>query len=120
MEDLQYILGLGFSGADIPQAVLLAFFVAMLLKKDANIWKVGFFVLVVDRVVIPLVTMATAGSGASAVFTSIGAMAATFLDDLAVYIVRYIGIVLMIGAFRWLRARLHMLAPPKKSKPAHA
>jgi hypothetical protein len=31
----------------------------------------------------------------------------TFGNDLGIYIVRYIGLVLMIGGFRWIRAGLH-------------
>lgn len=119
MEDLQYIIGLGFSGADLPRAVILSFFVAMLLRKDANIWKIGLFVLFLDRILWPLVTLGASGAGFEIVSASISAMFKTFIDDLGIYIIRYLGIVIMIGGFRWVRARIHMFAP-RKSKSKHA
>jgi len=119
MEDLQYILSLGFSGADLPRAIILAFFIAMIAKKDTNIWKVGLAALVVDRALWPILAMAASGADIQSIYASIGALFKTFLDDLGIYIVRYMGLVLMIGGFRWIRVRLHK-HPPKKSKPAHA
>jgi len=119
MEDLNYIVSLGFSGADLPRAVILTFFFAMFAKKGANIWTLGLLALLIDRMIWPIGAMASTGADIQSIYASIGAMFKTFLDDLGIYIVRYIGLVLMIGGFRWLRERIHKLTP-KKSKTAHA
>ena len=44
---------------------------------------------------------------------SIAGLAKGFNNDIGIYIVRYIGMVLMIGGFRWLRASIHNLSPKK-------
>lgn len=118
MEDLEYILGIGFSGADMPRAVILAFVFAMFAKRDTNIWIYATFALVIDRLVWPIAAMGASGADLQSIYASIGAVFKTFVDDLGVYIVRYMGLVVMITAFIWLRARVHKLVPG--SGPAHA
>lgn len=117
MQDLQYIIGIGFSGADLPRALLITFLFACFAKKSTNIWKIGLIALVIDRAIWPITAMATSGADIHAVYASIGALFTGFLDDLGINIVRYIGLVLMIGGFRWMRARIQQLAP---GKHAHA
>ncbi len=119
MEDLIYIIGLGFSGADLPRALILTFLLAMFIRKDTNIWRVGLLALFIDKAVWPIAAMAGTGADIQTIYASIAALFKTFLDDLGIYIVRYLGLVLMIGGFRWGRARIHQFAPGK-SKTAHA
>lgn len=119
MQDLQYIIGIGFSGADLPRAAILAFLFAMFAKRDTNIWKVGLLALLIDKVVWPIAAMGASGADIQAVYASIAALFKGFLDDLGIYIVRYLGLVLMIGGFRWLRAKFHEVMS-SKSKHAHA
>jgi len=109
MEDLQYIIGIGFSGADLPRAVILSFLFAMFAKGEANIWKAGLLALLIDRTVWPIAAMGSSGADIQTIYAAIGAMVRSLKDDLGVYIVRYIGIVLMIGGFRWFRASVHKL-----------
>ncbi len=111
MQDLQYIIGIGFSGADLPRAIILAFLFAMFARKDSNIWQMGLLALLIDRLVWPIASMSATGVDIQAVYASIAALFKTFLDDLGIYIIRYLGLSLMIGGFRWLRARIHSLAP---------
>ena len=118
MADLQYIIGLGFSGADFPRALILTFLLAMFIKKDTNIWKVGLLALFIDKGVWPILAMATTGAGGDVIYASVAALFQTFLNDIGIYIVRYMGLVLMIGGFRWGRQQLHELVPAKKSKKA--
>ncbi|MEO1135918.1 MAG: hypothetical protein AAFW68_04790 [Pseudomonadota bacterium] len=113
MEDLSYIVGIGFSGADLPRAVILAFLFAMFAQGNTNIWKVGLLALLIDRTVWPIAAMGSSGADIQSIYAAIGGMAKTFKDDLGIYIVRYIGLVLMIGGFRWLRASIHNLQPRK-------
>lgn len=119
MQDLEYILGIGFSGADLPRAVILAFLFAMFANKDTNIWRMGLLALLIDRLVWPIASMGAAGADIQAIYASVGALVKTFIDDLGIYIVRYIGLTLMIGGFRWFRASIHKMAPGGK-KHAHA
>lgn len=117
MEDLTYILSLGFSNADLPRALILSFFLAMIFGGTRTIWTLGVFALVLDRVFWPLIEQAASGADAATVFTSFGAMLGAIVDDLGVYVVRYMGLVIMIGLFIEGRKRIHQLAPAKK---AHA
>lgn len=119
MEDLEYILGIGFSGADMPRAVILAFVFAMFAKRDTNMWVYAVFALVIDRVVWPIASMGAAGADIQSIYASIAAMSKTFLDDLGIYIVRYMGLVVMITGFTWLRASIHKFMPGGR-RAAHA
>ncbi len=119
MEDLQYIFGIGFSGSDIGRAVLLAFIFAMYAKKDTNIWRAGIIALAIDRTVWPITEMAISGSEIHSIYASVAALFTTFLDDLGIYIVRYLGIVVMISGFVGLRTGVHKFLP-KRRKAAHA
>ena len=83
----------------------------MFAKRDTNIWKVALLALILDRLLWPLGSMAASGSGVSSIFASLTAFAKTFVDDLGVYIVRYVGLVLMISLFRWARVMIHRIAP---------
>jgi len=119
MSDLQYIISIGFSGADLPRAIILAFLFAMFAKKDTNIWRAALLALLIDRTIWPIAAMGASGADIQSIYASIGAIFKTFLDDLGIYIVRYIGLVLLISGFVWLRASVHKMIP-KKGKPAHA
>lgn len=119
MEDLQYIFGIGFSGADVGRAVLLAFIFAMYAKKESNLWRLALIALFIDRTIWPITAMAISGAEIHAIYASIAALFKTFVDDLGVYIVRYLGLVVMISGFIGLRGAVHKYLP-KKRKAAHA
>lgn len=116
MQDLQYIIGIGFSGADLPRAMILAFLFAMFAKGESNLWKVGLLALLIDRTVWPIAAMGSSGAELQSIYAAIGGMFKSFTDDLGIYIVRYIGLVLMIGGFRWMRSTIHAMP----GKPAAA
>ncbi|WP_425409543.1 hypothetical protein [Hyphococcus sp.] len=107
MQDLQYIIGIGFSGADLPRAIILAFLFAMFAKGEQNLWKIGLLALLIDRTVWPIAAMGSSGADIQSIYAAIGGMAKSLKDDLGIYIVRYIGLVMMIGGFRWLRSSIH-------------
>ena len=54
MEDLSYIIGLGFSGSDIWRAVTIAFFAAMMVRNSRQVALTAAWALLVDRVIWPL------------------------------------------------------------------
>ncbi len=116
MQDLNYIVGIGFSGADLPRALILAFLFAMFAKSETNLWKAGLLALLIDRTVWPIAAMGSSGADLQSIYAAIGAMFKSFTDDLGIYIVRYIGLVLMIGGFRWVRSTIHAIP----GKPAAA
>lgn len=120
MEDLSYILGLGFSGTDVWRALIVAFFLAMLAGRKRSVWLLGFVALVVDRAVWPIIEMGLSGSGLHSIYASIAALGRTFIDDLGLYVVRYLGLTVMIAGFAALRAKIHAMAPSRKGKPAAA
>lgn len=113
MEDLNYIVGIGFSGADLPRAVILSFLFAMFAQANSNIWKAGLLALLIDRTVWPIAAMGASGAELQSIYAAIAGMARSFTDDLGVHMVRYIGLVLMIGGFRQLRASIHSMTPKK-------
>lgn len=115
MEDLNYIVGIGFSGADLPRAVILAFLFAMFAQGNTNIWKAGLLALLIDRTVWPIAAMGSSGADIQSIYAAIGGMFRGLRDDLGIYIVRYIGLVLMIGGFRVLRSSIHGVQAPRKA-----
>lgn len=117
MDDLEYIIGIGFSGGDLPRAVILAFLFAMFARKDTNVWTYALFALLIDRIAWPIAAMSASGAEWDTVLASIGAMFKTFVDDLGLYFVRYMGLVLMILVFMWARYSIHRALP---GKAAHA
>jgi len=118
MEDLKDIIALGFSGTDVAQALLLTFTIAILLKKKRSAWHLGAIALVIDRVVFPISGMAMAGADIHSIYASIGAMGKTFVDDLGLYAVRYVGLVILIAFFTAMRSSLHAKLTPPKAAPA--
>lgn len=115
MDDLQYILGIGFSGTDIARAFVLAFFLALVVGAKRSIWLLGLIALVIDRLVWPIAQQAGSGAGIHTIYASIGALGQTFVDDLGLYLVRYLGLVIMIGVFRKFRSQVQGVAAPKKA-----
>jgi hypothetical protein len=111
MQDLNYILGIGFSGADVWRAIIIAFFAAMLFGKKHGVWLIAAVALFVDRIVWPITGMALSGSDIQSIYASIGALASTFVDDLGLYAVRYVGLAILIAASLGLRTRIHAMAP---------
>ena len=118
MEDLQYILGIGFSGSDLPRAIIIAFILAMFARRNANVWIYGFIALFIDRMVWPIAAMASAGAEPAVVLSSFGALFQTLRDDLGIYFVRYIGLVVMMLSFRWLRTSIQRITPGSDPAPA--
>ncbi|MBI1393102.1 MAG: hypothetical protein GC152_10215 [Alphaproteobacteria bacterium] len=115
MEDLSYIIGLGFSGADVYRALIIAFFMSMLFAPQHSMWKLGVAALLIDKIVWPLVAQSVSGAGMDEVGGSLQGIASSFVDDLGVYVVRYFGLTVLIGMFSEFRTRLHQFAPPKKA-----
>lgn len=113
MEDLNYIIGIGFSGSDMPRAVILAFLFAMFAAGNTNIWKVALLALLIDRTVWPIASMGSQGAHLDSIYAMLNGMVKSFKDDIGIYLVRYIGIVLMVGGFRWLRAAVQGLSPKR-------
>ncbi|MGF1543002.1 MAG: hypothetical protein ACFB00_00565 [Parvularculaceae bacterium] len=111
MEDLNYIVGLGFSGTDLPRALIISFLLAVLFAPKRSVWQLGAFALIVDRLLWPLVQQSISGAGTETVFASGGALVETFMDDLGVYAVRYVGLTMMIGMFAQMRRWVDQMTP---------
>jgi len=111
MDDLEYIIGIGFSGADLPRAIILAFIFAMFAKRDTNIWVYAMFALVIDRTVWPIAAMGASGAEFNSIYASMVAMVKSFKNDLGIYIVRYVGLVVMVTGFIWIRTGVHKVMP---------
>ncbi len=107
LDDLQYIITIGFSGTDISRAVFLSFVAAMYTSPKHTVWTMAFFALVVDRLLWPLAGQALAGADLHTLYASIGAYGKTFSSDLGIYLVRYLGIAAMTGFFALIRRRIH-------------
>ena len=117
MQDLQYILGIGFSASDITRTIFISFIFAMFARKKSNLWYLALIALGFDRVVWPIIGMASTGAELQTIYASLGAMVKTFTDDLGIYIVRYLGLFVMINSFIWVRLRVNPVAA-KKTVPA--
>lgn len=120
MEDLKTIISLGFSGADVVRALIIAFTLAILPRKKRSSWFLGAIALLIDRLVWPIAGMGIAGANIHSIYASIGALGKTFIDDLGLYVVRYLGLVVMIAGFMAFRNNLNAKLTPPKAKPAAA
>lgn len=120
MEDLKTIISLGFSGADVTRALIIAFTIAILPRKKRSSWFLGAIALIIDRLIWPITGMSIAGSDIHSIYASIAALGRTFIDDLGLYVVRYLGLVVMIAAFLAMRANINAKLAPPKAKPAAA
>ena len=121
MKDLHYIVGIGFSGADIWRAIIIAFFLAMLAGRKRSVWLVGLAALGLDQFIWPIIAMGVSGANLQSIYGAIAGRGETFIRDLGLYLVRYLGLTIMIATFAAGRARLHQIMPKgKKGKPAHA
>jgi hypothetical protein len=118
MKDLEYIVSIGFSGADIWRALIVAFFLAMALRRASSAWMMGFAALAIDRIVWPIAGQAIAGAELQTLYASFGAFFQTLPDNLGVLVVRYVGLTALIALFAGLRRRIHAFAPTAKGKPA--
>lgn len=118
MDELRYIVSLGFSGADVWRAIVIAFFVAMLIGRRSTPWQLGFVALFFDRLVWPLAGQAIAGANIQTIYASIAAMGDNFLNDAGLYVVRYLGLTIMIALFMTMRKRIHDMGPGKKARAA--
>lgn len=119
MKDLNYIISLGFSGADVLPAVIIAFLLAMFVRKGSPVWKMALIALFADRIIWPIFSQALAGADIHTIYASIAALFTSFPQDAGVYVVRFFGLLVMIALFASIRQRIHKAAP-KKAKPAHA
>jgi len=123
MQDLTYIISLGFSGSDLWRAVIIAFFAAMIVTKKRNVAVMGLWALVIDRLFWPLTGMWFGGADSMILSDTVSGMLQTLNLDLGLYLVRYAGLVTMIALFAHMRKRVHAprLAKVKpKTKPLHA
>lgn len=121
MQDLTYIISLGFSGSDIWRAVIIAFFAAMIVTKKRPAALLGLWALLVDRLVWPFTGMWMSGADSVILNETFSGMVQTFSADMGVYLVRYAGLVVMMTAFAHMRKRIHTPRFDKaKMKPKHA
>lgn len=120
MQDLLYIFELGFAGSDVWRAVICAFFTAMLVNKKTGVWGMGAVALLVDRLIWPLVEQALAGAGMKSIYGSFGGVFLSLEDNVGIYLVRYLGLVVMIALFLVLRKRIHGGEAAPAKKPAAA
>lgn len=118
MEDLKDIVNLGFSGADIIRALIITFTIAIVPRRKRSAWALGALALLVDRLIWPITGMAVAGSDIHSIYASIAALGKTFVDDLGLYVVRYLGLVIMIEAFTAFRSTLVARVTPRKEAAA--
>lgn len=120
MEDLKDIISLGFSGGDVLRALLITFAIAIIVRKKRSAWFLGAIALVIDRLVWPIIGMGVSGHEIQSIYASIGALGETFVDDLGLYVVRYVGLTIMIAVFLAMRSNMLAKLSPPKAKPAHA
>ena len=76
------------------------------------------FAFVIDRFIWPIAGMAASGSDIHAIYASVGGLVVTFPDDLGIYLVRYLGLCLMMSGFIALRRRIHKVKPAASKQAA--
>jgi len=106
MDDLAYILGLGFTPADAARAISIALFCSLFMRQYVESWRFAAIAFSTDRVW-AIVSMAFAGHDAGAVASAFFANIMAIPSDLGIYAVRFVGIFLAVSVGFGLRSTLH-------------
>lgn len=119
MQDLIYIFSLGFSGSDLVRALWIGLLASLLATRRFRPWKVGIFAFMVDRIW-PFYAMSLHGYEQDVISAAMMATLMNVPNDMAYYLIRYIGILGLVYLGYNIRRFIHGYHPPdagKKSKP---
>lgn len=106
MDDLQYILNIGFAGSDFWRAIWIGLAASLIATRKFRPWKVGILAFTVDRIW-PYYSMHLHGYEFDAIWASVWAAIMTLPQDITFYIIRYLGILGLVYLGYNLRRLLH-------------
>ncbi|MEM9989908.1 MAG: hypothetical protein AAF723_10360 [Pseudomonadota bacterium] len=115
MEDTIYLLSLAFSGSDLPRALWLGFFGALLCSSRFPPVKMGTLIFLIDRIW-PFAAMGFSGYGAGEIAGALSYTLKTLHVDAIPLMIRAMGLYLMVSVGYAARLMLHGYKP--QTKPA--
>jgi hypothetical protein len=115
MDQLLYVLSLGFSGSDAVRAIILLLVGALFVGKRILPLKMTLILLMID-LVWPYASNALEPGAALSTPSMIQGQAAHWQDGLAAFLVRAAGFYLFIRGSYSLRRKLHENAPDGSGK----
>lgn len=117
MEQLLYVLSLGFSGSDAARAVVLVLMGALFVTKRFPPWRMVLLLLLID-LAWPYAGMLRGGSGLREIEFAIRAVFVHWQDALAGFLVRAAGFYIFVRGTFSLRRKLHEAFPEEKKAGA--
>ena len=121
MQDLYYIFSLGFSGSDFVRALWIGLVASLLATRRFRPWKVVIIALTID-LIWPFYAMSLYGYETDVIVASIGTTLNNIPQDMAYYLIRYIGFLGLVYLGYNLRRFVHGYEPPdvhKKKKTVY-
>lgn len=115
MDELLYVISLGFSGSDVGRAMLLVLIGALFVTRRFLPWKMTLVVLVIDQAWPYLSLLAETGNHALVAQSFRGQMM-RWEDNLAPFLVRWAGLYILLRGSFSLRRKLQT-AFPDDGKP---
>ncbi|MEM8986337.1 MAG: hypothetical protein AAGC95_06390 [Pseudomonadota bacterium] len=106
MEDLNYIVGMGFTSADGIRAVIIALIVSQMMQKYAQVWTYTGIAFGFDRM-LPFLLMITDGRDLGYVGDRFWDMVMGMPEDLGVLSIRFMGMMIIISLGFAGRSAIH-------------
>jgi hypothetical protein len=115
MDQLLYVLSLGFSGSDAVRAIILLLVGALFVGKRILPLKMTVILLIIDQAW-PYLSLAMEPGAVSSTPSMIQGQAAHWKDGLAAFLIRAAGFYVFIRGSYSLRRKLHDNAPEGSGK----
>lgn len=109
MEDLIYIISIGFAGSDIVRALWIGLLASLLVSTRLPPWRMSVVAFMIDRIW-PFYAMSLAGHDQEVVLAAVYGTFATAPQDLAYYAIRFLGLAGLVHVGYNLRRFLHFAA----------
>lgn len=115
MEDLLYIIGLAFSGADLTRGLIIAGLVSLMVSTKFDVWRATIFAFIVDKIW-PFYAMSFSGYTMEQIQPAINGFIMGIGDDALMHFIRFWGVLLFVAVGYTLRKTLYFTLEPHKKK----
>lgn len=106
MDELTYIISIGFAGSDISRALWIGLCASLLVSRRLPPWRVTVVAFMIDRSW-PFYAMHLAGHPQDVVMAAVYGTFATMPQDIAYYAIRFLGLAGLVHFGYNLRRFLH-------------
>lgn len=117
MDELRYLISLGFSGSDMVRAVILLVLGSLFVTRRFPPLRMTIILLLIDQAW-PIIAAMNEDGGSNAIQASIRWSAENWEDSLAGFMVRAAGFYIFVRGTFSLRRKLHEALPEEKKAGA--